>query len=50
MYNPRDEHAMMVHNFDLLESPQVQVDAERRYHAAAARDAGAPHWRYFWFD
>lgn len=50
MYNPRDEHMMIVHNQDLLESPQEQVDDERRYHARAARDAGVAHWKYFWFD
>lgn len=50
MYNPRDEHVMIVHNQDLLESPQGQVDEERQFHARAARDAGPPHWKYFWFD
>lgn len=50
MYNPLDEHAMIVHNRDLLESPQEQVEGERRFHATAARDAGVPHWKYFWFD
>ena len=50
MYNPRDEHQMMVHNYDLLESPAAQVEAERNYHARAARDAGVRHWKYFWFD
>jgi hypothetical protein len=50
MYNPRDEHVMTVHNQDLLESRQDQVDRERQFHARAARDAGAPHWKYFWFD
>jgi hypothetical protein len=50
MYNPADEHAMIVHNQDLLESPPEQVERERAFHARAARDAGARHWRYFWFD
>ena len=27
MYNPLDEQAMIVHNLDLLESPEEQVDA-----------------------
>jgi len=50
MYNPRDEHMMIVHNQDLLESPPEQVDRERNFHARAARGAGVPHWKYFWFD
>ena len=50
MYNPRDEHVMIVHNQDLLESPREQVDGERSWHARRARDAGVPHWKYFWFD
>jgi len=50
MYNPRDEHNMIVHNVDELESPRGQVEAERNYHARAARDAGVRHWKYFWFD
>jgi hypothetical protein len=50
MYNPRDEHAMIVHNQDLLESTQEQVHRERRFHANAARYAGVRHWKYFWFD
>ena len=50
MYNPRDEHVMIVHNQDLLESPQAQVDDERRFHARAGRDTGVAHWKYFWFD
>ncbi|MFN0205480.1 MAG: hypothetical protein ACKVS6_04110 [Planctomycetota bacterium] len=50
MYNPRDEHVMIVHNQDLLESTQEEVDRERNFHARAARDAGVRHWKYFWFD
>ena len=50
MYNPRDEHVMMVHNQDLLESAQEQVEGERNFHARRARDTGVPHWKYFWFD
>jgi hypothetical protein len=50
MYNPLDEHVMIVHDQDLLESPREQVDRERSYHARAAHDAGVPHWKYFWFD
>lgn len=50
MYNPLDEHAMIVHNQDLLESPVAQVEQERRFHARAARDAGVLRWKYFWFD
>jgi hypothetical protein len=50
MYNPRGEHLIIVHNSDVLESPQAQVDAERRYHARSARDAGVTNWKYFWFD
>jgi hypothetical protein len=50
MYNPAGEHAMIVHNQDLLESPAKQVEQERRFHAGAAREAGPPHWKYFWFD
>lgn len=50
MYNPRDEHMMIVHNQDLLESPQQQVEGERSFHASRARDAGIRHWKYFWFD
>ena len=50
MYNPRDEHVMIVHNQDLLESTPEQVDRERNFHARAARDTGVPHWKYFWFD
>ena len=50
MYNPRDEHVMIVHNQDLLESTPEQVDRERSFHARAARDTGVPHWKYFWFD
>jgi hypothetical protein len=50
MYNPLDKHAMIVHNQDLLESSQEQVDRERTFHARAARDAGVRHWKYFWFD
>lgn len=50
MYNPAQEHVMMVHNQDLLEAPAELVEQERRFHARAARDAGVPHWKYFWFD
>jgi len=50
MYNPLDEHVMIVHNQDLLESPADQVEQERRFHARAARDAGVLRWKYFWFD
>ena len=50
MYNPLDKHLMIVHNQDLLESHQEQVDRERTFHARAARDAGVRHWKYFWFD
>ncbi len=50
MYNPVDEHVMIVHNQDLLESPPEQVEQERRFHARAARDVGVLHWKYFWFD
>ncbi len=50
MYNPRDEHVMIVHNQDLLESTQEEVDRERNFHALAARDVGFRHWKYFWFD
>ena len=50
MYNPLDEHAMMVHNQDLLEAPPGQVDRERAFHARAARETGVARWKYFWFD
>lgn len=50
LYNPVEEHVMIVHNQDLLESSPEQVEQERRYHARAARDAGVRHWKYFWFD
>ena len=54
MYNPLDEHTFMVHDQDILESPQEQVDAERRFHAVHhAHDVpppSPPHWKYFWFD
>jgi hypothetical protein len=50
MYNPLNEQAMVVHNRDLLESTQVEVNRERDFHARAAFDAGIPHWKYFWFD
>jgi hypothetical protein len=50
MYNPLDEHVMIVHNQDILESAQDQVDRERAFHGRAARDAGVRHWKYFWFD
>lgn len=50
MYNPRDEHVMIVHNQDLLESSQQQVEGERNFHASRARDAGVRHWKYFWID
>lgn len=50
MYNPVDEHVMIVHNQDLLVSPPEQVEQERSFHGRAARDAGVPHWKYFWFD
>ena len=50
VYNPRDEQTMIVHNQDVLESPPQAVERERRFHAAAARPAGVPHWKYFWFD
>jgi hypothetical protein len=50
MYNPAGQHAMIVHNQDLLESPAEQVSRERSFHARAARDAGVPQWKYFWFD
>jgi hypothetical protein len=50
MYNPLDKQVMIVHNQDLLESSQEQVDRERTFHARAARDAGVRHWKYFWFD
>jgi hypothetical protein len=50
MYNPVDQHVMIVHNQDILESPPEQVARERGFHARAARDAGVAHWKYFWFD
>lgn len=50
MYNPRDEHVMIVHNQDLLESTQEEVDRERNFHGRAARDAGVRHLKYVWFD
>jgi hypothetical protein len=50
MYNPLDEHVMIVHNQDLLESRPEQVEQERWFHARAARDAGVLRWKYFWFD
>jgi hypothetical protein len=50
MYNPAGQHVMMVHNQDLLESGRDHVERERAFHARAARDAGVPHWKYFWFD
>jgi hypothetical protein len=50
MYNPLDQQEMIVHNQDLLESSQEQLNRERRFHARAAHDAGVPHWKYFWFD
>ena len=43
MYNPIDQHVMIVHNQDLLESSPGQVAQERGFHARAARDAGVPH-------
>ena len=49
MYNPVDEHVMIVHNQDLLESAREQVAQERAFHARAARHADARHWKYFWF-
>jgi hypothetical protein len=54
MYNPLDEHTFMVHDQDILESPQEQVDAERRFHALhhayVVPPPSPPHWKYFWFD
>jgi hypothetical protein len=54
MYNPLDQHSFMVHDQDLLEATQEQIDAERDYHAVHhAHDVpppAPPHWKYFWFD
>ena len=50
MYNPLDEQRMIVHNQDLLEATDEEVNRERSFHARAAHDAGAAHWKYFWFD
>ena len=50
MYNPLNQQTMSVHNRDTLESPQENVEGERRFHADRAHDAGVPHWKYFWFD
>jgi hypothetical protein len=54
MYNPLDEHSLMVHDQDLLEATQAQIDAERNYHvshhAHNVRSPASPHWKVFWFD
>jgi hypothetical protein len=54
MYNPLGEQTLMVHDQDLLEATQEQIDAERRYHLAHhAYDVPPParaHWKFFWFD
>jgi hypothetical protein len=54
MYNPLDEQTLMVHDQDLLEATQEQIDAERAYHlrhnAHAVPAPAPPHWKYFWFD
>jgi hypothetical protein len=54
MYNPLDEHSLMVHDQDLLEATQAQIDAERNYHvshhAHNVRSPAPPHWKFFWFD
>ncbi len=54
MYNPLDEQAFMVHDQDLLEATQEQLDAERGFHAVyRAHDVlppAPPHWKYFRFD
>jgi hypothetical protein len=54
MYNPLDEHGFMVHDQDLLEATQEQIDAERSFHllhhAHDVPPPTPPHWKYFWFD
>jgi hypothetical protein len=54
MYNPLDDHSLMVHDQDLLQATQEQIDAEREFHVAHhAYDVprpAPPHWKFFWFD
>jgi hypothetical protein len=54
MYNPLDEHSLMVHDQDLLEATPAQIDAEREFHVVHhAHDVPPParaHWKFFWFD
>jgi hypothetical protein len=54
MYNPLDEHSLMVHDQDLLEAAPEQIDAERAFHVAhhahAVPAPASSHWKFFWFD
>ena len=48
VYNPRDEHLVVVHDSDVLLWTPDQLRTRRTYNFV--HDAPAPHWKYFWFD
>lgn len=48
VYNPRDEHLAVSHASWRLEDPRLEGRQLEGWYEA--HDAGAPHWRYFWFD
>ena len=48
VYNPRDEHLVVVHDSDVLLWTPDQLRTRRTYNVV--HDAAAPHWKYFWFD
>jgi hypothetical protein len=48
VYNPKDEHRIHSHtSWFLLLTPE-ELDRSQGWYAV--HDAGAPHWKYFWFD
>jgi hypothetical protein len=54
MYNPLNEQTLMVHDQDLLEATQEQIDAEREFHVVHHAHGVPPpaptHWKFFWCD
>jgi hypothetical protein len=48
VYNPRDEHLVVVHDSDILLWTPEQLRSRRTYNFV--HDSGVPHWKYFWFD
>ena len=48
VYNPRDEHLVVVHDSDVLLWTPEQLRARRTFNFV--HDTSIAHWKYFWFD